>query len=132
MAQGWLCNGRQDGITFVAAILNVSVISSLHAAGAIAINYAPPNRSFGFSVGQASDEAAKQQALNQCGAGCGAEVFSQSCGALVFGTAQGSPTQAKIVGKGFGDTNDQAVQRALAACEMNSSVQCGVIALGCN
>lgn len=90
-----------------------------------ALAYSRATWHFGFSYGKASQSAAKQEALAECGkrsgrgGGCAVEVWFAGCGALARG-----PRGA------FGAEQDRSLDvaraKALATCRMHAGTACRI------
>ena len=91
--------------------------------GAIAREPTGPN--YFFSVDQASEDSAKDDALRKCGSGCTITgTFRNGCTALTWGAGASYFESA--------ETKKQSESKALRACRVDSKTECKLIFSACS
>ena len=99
-------------VLVTAVMAGAGMASAQDQFGAVAIDEA--TGATGYAVGQTSQAAAEQAAVQDCGsAGCVAAMwFSNACGAIALGSGG--------YGAGWGETRDGAGVYAIDACERHA------------
>jgi len=92
-----------------------------------AIAYGSSSGAYGWSNDLADPQAAEQQALNNC------KAHGDDCQVVVdfWNTCAAVAADQGTVGYGLGDTEDQAEEEAVAACEEDGGDNCAIQAWAC-